>query len=394
MRLRKIAGALALCALVAGGTAHAKPEMGSPLVGTFCSAGGAIIGTGSTLVNNAMSNVFIPAYNTECGKGTIAYTATGSAAGKAAILNRTAAWGGSDDPLGVDEWVSDMADASGAAGRVSPIHHIPLAIAAVTVDVNLASCGITASNVLKLTSTNIAEIYMGLITKWNDAAITGNNAQLSSCNKAIKLVARGDGSGSTYALKDYLSKRMPAPWNAYKQPALNTAWPAEDLGLASVTRGTGGGGVAAAVKANDGAIGYVDLATAKKNLLTWAKVDSLSTEFNAPNAGAGANCTAAASGAVFPPSTLLPGWDALTMTDTPVSGVYGICTFTYALVYNDLHSAYGASMSTAQAQTLVDFMGLAVSSPVQAKLNAAGYDALPDTLLQIARVGVATINLN
>jgi hypothetical protein len=51
-------------------------------------------------------------------------------------------------------------------------------------------------------------------------------------------------------------------------------------------------------------------------------------------------------------------------------------------------------MTAAQAQTLADYLGLAVSSSVQTKLNDAGYGALPTMALQVARVGLATINFN
>jgi len=392
MIFRKFACVVATAAFAFGalsGVSQAAPEVGSPLVGAFCGKGAPIVGTGSSFVNNAMVGVFIPAYTAECGKGSITYTATGSGVGKSSILSRSVAWGGTDEPLGLDEWAMDAADGAAVAGRVSPIHQIPIAVGAVTVSYNLASCGI-AGEALQLASPQISAMFTGAITKWNDPLLTATNANLASCNKAIKLAVRSDGSGTTFAFKDYLSKRNPQ-WNAYKNANLNTAWPAEDLGLNKPIRASGNGGVASAIKANDGAVGYVELSTAKKNSLTWAKVDGLNTQYNSPAAGRGANCQGAASAAVFPPSTLLPGWDSVTITDSPVPGTYAICTFTWALVYNDLGTAYGAAMSAAQQQTLVDFLGLAVSDAVQAKLNAAGYDALPTTAMQIARLGIATL---
>jgi phosphate transport system substrate-binding protein len=398
MRVRKSLGMLLTAVIVLpllGGTGHAAPAIGSPLVGDYCSRGGPIQGTGATFANNAHTQVFIPAYNAQCGKGTVAYASTGSGAGKVAARDRTHAFGGSDEPLTTDEWAGYIADlgdptAPNPRARVSPLHHIPIALGAVTVSYNLTSCGI-GQQALSLRSPVISAIFSGLITKWNDQLLTQENPALAACNKSISLAVRQDGSGTTYVFKDYLSKRNPE-WDVYKQPQFNLSWPAEDLGLNTPIRGSGNGGVAAAVKANDGAIGYVEYSTAKKNGLTWAKVDGASLQFNSPaDAGGAANCNEAATGAAHPASSLTPGWDSVSITDSANPTAYAICSITYALIYNNLATAFGGALSSAQAQTLVDYFGLALEDPVQAALNTHGYAALPVSLQAIGRAGLATV---
>lgn len=388
--------------LAAGGlgalapSAQAEPGTpGSPLVGPYCSAGSSIAGTGATFANNAHQVVFIPTYNQRCGKGSVSYSSTGSGAGKAAAINHTHAFGMSDEPLSFDEQLLGTADLGNnptnpnPRGRVSPLHHIPLALGAVTVSYNLSTCGIGQEQ-LNLRSPQVAAMYTGLITRWNDPLLTAENPKLATCNKQIRPAARSDGSGTTYAFKDYLSKRNPL-FNVYKANDLNTAWPAEDLGTNHILRGKGNSGVAAVVKSTDGAVGYVELSTAQGAGLTWAKVDGASGVFNSPSNGKAANCDLAALGATHPPSSLSPGWEAVSITDTPNPVAYAICTFTYALVYNNLRTAFGGSMSQAQAQTLVDYLAVGVDDAAQNKLPDAGYAKLPPNMQAIALAGLASI---
>ena len=397
-RYRKMAvGAILIGAMVLATSAFAAPSgVGSPLVGAFCSDGGAIAGTGSTFQVNAISN-FVNTYNANCGRGSVTYTGTGSGAGIRANRDRTATFGGSDDPLAADAYAAAIADtgdptAPRVPSRPSALHHIPIAVGAVTVSYNLASCGI-GQETLSFRSNVLASIFSGAITNWNSPALTVDNPALASCNKQIRLAVRSDVSGTTFVFKDYLSKRNPQ-FMAYKQPQFNAAWPAQDLGLNTPLRGAGNGGVASVIKNNDGAIGYVEFSTAKNNLLTWGKVEGASLTFSTPGTspgGGSANCVLAAQATTTPPSTLSPGWDTVSMTDSPDPLTYSVCSFTYDLVFNNLKTAFGGAVSHGQAQTLVDFLGLAVDDIGQAGLPAAGYAKLPITVQQIAKAGLASI---
>ncbi len=398
-----LAGALTL-PLAFGSLAKAEtPDspVGTPLMtGKFCSSGAAIAGTGASFANNAHQTVFIPEYVADCGKGAVTYTSTGSGAGKFATIEHTHDFGMSDEPLSTDELLCGTLDlgftapANGTCeftpqkNRVSPLHTIPMALGSITVSYNLATlCSVPQLN---FRSPVLGAMYTGLITRWNDPLLVQDNPALSSCNKAIKLVVRQDGSGTTYAFKDFLSKRNPQ-FNVYKQNQLNTAWPAQDLGTNPPLRGNGNGGVADQINNNAGAVGYVELSTARNKLLKWGKVDGPHLQFLAPDQGAAANCDEAATGATHPLSTLSPGWDLVSITDTPNPMGYPICTFTYGLVYNNLRSAFGTAFTAAKARTLVDYLSIALDSDTQQKLNGKGYGRLPDSMRLVAQLGVATI---
>ena len=391
LRSAMVTGLAAVSILTLSPARAAAPSgVGSPLVGPFCSSGAGITGQGATFANNAHVDVFIPAYQNNCNKGTVGYTSNGSGAGKNAAMNHTPTFAGSDEPLSADEQLIATADGSQLRARVSPIHHIPIALGAVTVPYNLASCGLGQES-LTLRAQQIGAIFSGLITKWNDPLLTLGNPQLAACGaKQIRVAVRSDGSGTTYAFKDFLSKRNPQ-FQVYKQNQLNTAWPAQDSGLNPVLRGNGNSGVATVVKNTDGAIGYVELSTAQKNFLTWARVDGPHLQFVSPARGTAANCADAALGATHPPSTLSPGWEAVSITDGPNPNGYPICTFTYALLFNNLRSAFAGAVTLPMAQTLVDYFGLAVDDIGQAGLEAKGYARLPITMQTIAKAGLATI---
>ena len=92
---------------------------------------------------------------------------------------------------------------------------------------------------LKFTGPLLADIFMGKVTKWNDAAIAAVNPGVSLPATDIAVVHRSDGSGTTYIFADYLAKVSPE-WK--KKVGVNTSlkWPA----------GVGG-------KGNDGVAGQV-----------------------------------------------------------------------------------------------------------------------------------------
>jgi phosphate transport system substrate-binding protein len=90
-------------------------------------------------------------------------------------------------------------------------------------------------------------MYTGAITAWNDPRIVADNDFLSTCNTPVYLTARAETSGTTFAFKDYLSKRNPA----FNPPDSSPNWPA---GAVIQCRGTGSTGEAACVRDHVGAI--------------------------------------------------------------------------------------------------------------------------------------------
>ena len=59
----------------------------------------------------------------------------------------------------------------------------------------------------RLTATGpvLAAIFLGQITRWNDAALTTLNPGITLPAAPITVVHRSDGSGTTYIISNYLS---------------------------------------------------------------------------------------------------------------------------------------------------------------------------------------------
>jgi phosphate transport system substrate-binding protein len=184
------------------------------------------------------------AYKKETGVG-LNYQSIGSGGGIKQIKAKTVTFGASDAPLPGKEL-----DESGLA-------QFPMVMGGIVPVVNLE--GVKPGE-LVLDGPTLANIYLGNIKKWDDAAIAKLNPGKKLPSTAIALVHRSDGSGTTYNFTYYLSDVSP-DWKS--KVGTNTAvqWPA---GIGA----KGNEGVANNVAQTKGSIGYVEYAYAKQNKLT------------------------------------------------------------------------------------------------------------------------------
>lgn len=199
------------------------------------------------------------------------YQAIGSGGGIKQINAKTVDFGASDKPLKPDDLASGgLVQFPTVIGGVVPVVNLP---------------GVSAGQ-LKLTGAQIADIYRGVIKKWNDPLIAKTNPGVNLPNLPITVVHRSDGSGTSFLFTSYLSMKAPR-WAA--QVGANDAvqWP---TGIG----GKGNDGVAAFVRQTAGSIGYVEYAYAKQNGLTYTLLQNKSGKFVAPTAD---NFAAAAAGA-------------------------------------------------------------------------------------------------
>src|SRR5262249_39739953 len=100
-----------------------------------------------------------------------------------------------------------------------------------------------------------------------DETAAGGRADGDCAALPVKRVVRLDSSGTSFVLKDWLDTINAARgWPGFA----NTAWP-NDSGNTMVIRGAanGGGPVGDALNANDGSIGYMDLATSRSKGFDW-----------------------------------------------------------------------------------------------------------------------------
>ena len=79
--------------------------------------------------------------------------------------------------------------------------HFPTVIGAVAITYNLPSL----SAPIRLNGDVVADIFLGKITKWNDARIAALNPGVTLPATDILVVHRSDGSGTTYIFSDYLT---------------------------------------------------------------------------------------------------------------------------------------------------------------------------------------------
>ena len=202
------------------------------------------------------------AYKKETNIG-LNYQSIGSGGGIKQIEASTVTFGASDKPLELKEL-----DANGLV-------QWPMIIGGVVPTVNIE--GVKPGE-LALDGQTIADIFLGTITKWNDARIKALNPSLALPNQAIAPVYRSDGSGTTFLFATYLSTVSPKFKKEVGADA-SVSWP---TGLGA----KGNEGVAGMIARTGGAIGYVEYAYVKQNKLTYAKVKNRDGKVVAPESKA------------------------------------------------------------------------------------------------------------
>ena len=130
---------------------------------------------------------------------------------------------------------------------------------------------------LRITGPVMAEVFMGNITKWNDAKLTALNPGKNLPNTEITVVHRADGSGTTFNWTDYLATVSPE-WLQRVGRGAAVKWPA-----AASVGGKGNEGVAANVNRIKGSIGYVEYAYVKKNNMTFLQLQNKAGRYVSPD---------------------------------------------------------------------------------------------------------------
>ena len=241
-RFKKQTAVLGFATLLVAGSVHAAD----------------ITGAGSTFVYPILSK-WSTSYNAKTGDK-VNYQSIGSGGGIAQIKAATVTFGASDMPLKPEELEkAGLAQFPVVIGGVVPVVNLP---------------GVKAGE-MHFTGPVIANIYLGKITKWNDPAITSLNPRVKLPDQKITVVHRSDGSGTTFNWVNYLSKVSPE-WQSKVGEGTSVQWPA---GIG----GKGNEGVAAYVNQIKGSFGYVELAYALQNKMTFTKVKNKSGYFVDPS---------------------------------------------------------------------------------------------------------------
>jgi phosphate transport system substrate-binding protein len=248
----------------------------------------------------------------------INYQSIGSGGGIAQIKAKTVSFGASDEPLKAEDLAkAGLIQFPMVVGGVVPVVHIK---------------GV-APGQLRLTAEVLAKIFLGQITKWDDAALKHLNPQLQLPSQAITVVHRADGSGTTWIFTNFLDKKSP-DWRQKVGSGKAVAWPAG-------VGGKGNEGVAAYVQRMDGAIGYVEYAYALQNKMSHTLLQNREGQFVAPSIK---SFQAAAANADWKSA---PGF-YLVLTDQPGAETWPITGASFILMHQQQPQA-------APAQAMLKF---------------------------------------
>jgi phosphate transport system substrate-binding protein len=278
-----------------------------------------VTGAGSSFIYPVLSK-WADAYKTASGNA-INYQSIGSGAGIKQIQASTVTFGATDAPL-----KADQLDKSGLA-------QWPMIMGAIVPVVNLE--GVNAGE-MTLDGETLANIFLGKITKWDDAAIKKLNPKLNLPSSAITIVHRADGSGTTFNFTDYLSK-VSADWKSKVGTGTAVEWP---VGVGA----KGNEGVSGNIAQAKGSIGYVEYAYAKQNKLAYTALINKAGKTVQPTSEA---FQAAASNADW---IHAPGYH-LILTDQPGEKSWPIVASTFIL----MHKVPTDKAATAEALKFFSF---------------------------------------
>ncbi|WP_136515997.1 phosphate ABC transporter substrate-binding protein PstS [Geomonas edaphica] len=335
-----------------------KAVMTLALIAAVACAGQA---NAETLINGAGATFPYPLYSkwfteyAKVDKGVkFNYQSIGSGGGIKQITAQTVDFGASDKFLSDDELKA-------APGKLI---HIPTVMGAVVVTYNVPGIGTG----LKLNSEDVANIYLGKITMWNDPRIADDNKGVHLPAKPIIVVHRSDGSGTTSIFTDYLTG-VNADWAQKVGKGASVKWP---VGLG----GKGNEGVAGQIKTTPYSIGYVELAYAFENKLPYASLKNKAGVFVEPSIK---STSAAAAAAV----KHMPADYRISLVNQPGRDAYPVVGFTWLLVYEQQKDA-------AKGKHVVEFLNWAMAKG-QKMAAPMLYAPLPENVVKMVQKTIKTI---
>ncbi|HEX4220300.1 MAG TPA: substrate-binding domain-containing protein [Acidimicrobiales bacterium] len=342
-----------------------------------------VVGQGSTEAALAFSQWIADASSTGLH---VSYTATSSVAGLQAYANNTADFAGSEaefSSLGSTAVPRGYAYAPDLAEATAIIYNVD------------DSAGRIVST-LHLSRLTVAKIFMGLITNWDDAAISADNNGLVLPNHPITVVGRSGQSGTTALFYDFVKQTDPtdfAQWAAAN--GFDTSSRLLEIDQGAETSGwqfySGSDQQAEAVSSAGGlwSIGYDEFGYAKIYKANVAWIQNQSGNWVQPYSG---NITAALQSAVLAPDTS-EDLDGVYTSSNPVA--YPISDYSY-FVYQCAPSADRPTCGTPYADpgminTLAQFMRY-VACAGQAKMSSIGYGVLPPQLSQLMADAIGSMS--
>ena len=324
------------------------------------------------------------------------YSSTGSGTGKK----------NSDSKLG-DFWFSDSAHT--ASTKRSTVFHAPIIAAPIAVLVNLP-----AKKDLYLSSSTVAKIFAGEITKWNDAAIVAdNNRSVTTTiyrkdstgnvkkdskgnpvvlrtgtkttyytlpNKPIKVVFRADGSGTSNNFTTWLNGVAPTVWTKKGNDAFTTSFPGDINAPSNIGRIVGANasqGIATLAAKTPYSITYAEKNWGDAYGLRAAYVSNATGQFVYPDSAA----VSAFLGEAKQDENGIVTYDY----STKVAGAYTLGIVSYMLI----ETSYADKARGAAVKALAEFILSPACSASDPKL---GYVVVQGSFLDKAKSQIAKMN--
>jgi phosphate transport system substrate-binding protein len=313
------------------------------------------LGAGATFPYPFFSRAFY-AYSQDHAGITVDYSSIGSGGGIAQFTAKTVDFGASDVPMTRAELQAAM-DANGA------VIQLPDTLGGIAVAYNVPSI----SKHIKMTPAVLANIFLGKVTNWNDPAIASVNPGVTFPNLAILVAHRADGSGTTFHFTDYLSK-ISGEWKTKVSSGKTVNWPA---GVGA----KGNEGVAGQIGNSPGAIGYIELAYALQNDISYVALQNKAGQYVLPSID---SIRAAASEKPEVSAT------DFSITDMGGKDSYPISGYSWIMIWKN-------QADPARGKQLADLLKWLVTSG-QDYAKKVNYVPLPDNVQQVALKAIGSMH--
>ena len=216
----------------------------------------------------------------------INFTANGSTTGREDWIKGLTDFAASDIPFQTNP-NDGSAPESPTAGSFA---YMPITAGGTVFMYNLKIDGQQVTN-LRLSGENIAKIFTGAITNWDDPAIAADNPGLKLPDQTIVPVVRSDGAGSSYFLSQWMISQYPSLWSSYcsktgRAPACGATSFYPTVSGSSMIAQSGDLGVSGYVSQGyaDGAIGYVNYSYALADKFPVAQMLNAAGYYTEPTA--------------------------------------------------------------------------------------------------------------
>lgn len=327
---------------------------------------------------------------------------------------------GTDDPSNKEQ-LKEANTASGTNAITFPTVAAPIAV----ILHPPANCEPTAAEFI-ISNEELNKLWVGGYANWKTfltavVTATGFSETAKGCEVTIKKEVRSDSSGTSFAFKQYLSQIEPSAWlkasGAPKEFVTDAPeWPTGTAALTTHGAGVaneGSGGEVAAVAAETGSVGYVNLANAvsgafvkyaAKGTKFWARVRNAGAKGEPISAtGEKGNCPASLTTALTaaqekeakgeaPEGTFGPVWATIHLANTATLTIYPLCTLTYDVGWESytttnleaaaIYNGKGAELGP-QIKGYSEFMPAAAGQKVVSETKY--YSELPEQIDTIAK---------